>query len=390
MALRSTRAVFMRGGTSKALVFRTEDLPADRLAWDPIFLAAIGSPDPNGRQLDGMGGGVSYLSKVCVVGRPSREEPHVDYTFAQIAIDRAEVDYAGNCGNMSSAIGPFALDEGLVPAPTRGIAAVRIHNTNTGKMVVARFPVEDGRAAVAGDLAIDGVSGTAAPIRLDFADPGGAKTGRLLPTGNPADTLDVPGLGQVRVSLIDAANPSVLVAAADLGIAGTEAPAAIERDRGLMNRLEMLRCAAAVRMGLAPDGDAAARVVSIPKVGLLSAPVDAVLLSGMTLAAGEVDIVARMISVGQPHRAVPLTGALCLAVACRVPGSVAHDLVRQSDPGADPAAPVRIGHPSGSILVAAKVVPGGDGPRVPFATVFRTARRLFRGEVFYAVPPPGP
>ena len=386
MALRSTRAVFMRGGTSKALVFRAEDLPADRSAWDLIFLAAMGSPDPNGRQLDGMGGGISSLSKVCVVGPPSRGDADVDYTFAQIAVDRAEVDYAGNYGNMSSAIGPFALDEGLMPAPAEGDAVVRIHNTNTGKIIMARFPVEDGRAAPAGELAIDGVAGTAVPIRLDFADPGGAKTGRLLPTGNAADMLDVPGLGRVRVSLIDAANPSVLAAAADLGMAGTEAPAEIERDRGLMDRLEMLRRAAAVRMGLAPDLEAATRVVSIPKVGILSAPVDTAVLSGATLAAGDVDIVARMISVGQPHRAVPLTGALCLAVACRVPGSVAHELVRRGASGGGPADPVRIGHPSGSILVAAEVVPGGDGYRVPFATVFRTARRLFQGEVFYARP----
>lgn len=197
----------MRGGTSKALIFRAGDLPADRADWAPIFLAAMGSPDPAMRQLDGMGGGVSSLSKCCVVGPPSRPDADVDYTFAQVAIDRPEVDYASNCGNMSSAIGPFAVDEGLVAPPAGNEAVVRIHNTNTGKIIVARFPMEDGRAAVTGDLAIDGVAGTGAPIRLDFTDPGGAGTGRLLPTGNLTDRLDVPGLGPLRVTLIDAANP---------------------------------------------------------------------------------------------------------------------------------------------------------------------------------------
>ncbi len=380
MALRALRAVFMRGGTSKAIMFRAADLPPDRAAWAPIFLAAMGSPDGNLRQLDGMGGGVSSLSKVCVIGPPSRPDADVDYTFAQIGIDRPDVDYAGNCGNMSSAVGPFAVDEGLVPRPSGSAAVVRIHNTNTGKIIVAHFPVADGRAAVAGDLAIDGVSGSGAPVRLDFADPGGSRTGRLLPTGNPADLLDPPGEPAIPATLSDAANPCVFVAAAALGLAGTEAPAALERDAALMRRLESLRRRAAVRMGLAPDSEAAGRVASIPKIGLLSAPADATLASGRVLAAGEADITARLISVGQPHRAIPVTAALCLAVACRVPGTVAHGLARAGDP----ASPVRIGHPSGTLMVAATVVPAPDGPRVPHATLFRTARRLFQGEVLYA------
>ncbi|MDE2326726.1 MAG: PrpF family protein [Rhodospirillales bacterium] len=382
MALRAIRAVFMRGGTSKALIFRAGDLPADRADWAPIFLAAMGSPDPAMRQLDGMGGGVSSLSKCCVVGPPSRPDADVDYTFAQVAIDRPEVDYASNCGNMSSAIGPFAVDEGLVAPPAGNEAVVRIHNTNTGKIIVARFPMEDGRAAVTGDLAIDGVAGTGAPIRLDFTDPGGAGTGRLLPTGNLTDRLDVPGLGPLRVTLIDAANPCVLVAAADLGMTATETPAAMERDTALIAGIEALRRAASVRMGLAADLEAAARIISVPKVGILAPPADAPVLSGAVQTAASVDILARMMSSGQPHRAVPLTGALCLAVACRLPGTVAHDLVR---PG-EAADPVRVGHPSGAILVAAGVSSGPDGPRVSHATVFRTARRLFQGEVLHVVP----
>ncbi|WP_288050008.1 2-methylaconitate cis-trans isomerase PrpF family protein [Acidiphilium sp.] len=382
MALRAIRAVFMRGGTSKALIFRAGDLPADRADWAPIFLAAMGSPDPAMRQLDGMGGGVSSLSKCCVVGPPSRPDADVDYTFAQVAIDRPEVDYASNCGNMSSAIGPFAVDEGLVAPPAGNEAVVRIHNTNTGKIIVARFPMEDGRAAVTGDLAIDGVAGTGAPIRLDFTDPGGAGTGRLLPTGNLTDRLDVPGLGPLRVTLIDAANPCVLVAAADLGMTATETPAAMERDTALIAGIEALRRVASVRMGLAADLEAAARIISVPKVGILAPPADAPVLSGAIQTAANVDILARMMSSGQPHRAVPLTGALCLAVACRLPGTVAHDLVR---PG-EATDPVRVGHPSGAILVAAGVSSGPDGPRVSHATVFRTARRLFQGEVLHVVP----
>ena len=372
----------MRGGTSKALIFRAGDLPADRADWAPIFLAAMGSPDPAMRQLDGMGGGVSSLSKCCVVGPPSRPDADVDYTFAQVAIDRPEVDYASNCGNMSSAIGPFAVDEGLVAPPAGNEAVVRIHNTNTGKIIVARFPMEDGRAAVTGDLAIDGVAGTGAPIRLDFTDPGGAGTGRLLPTGNLTDRLDVPGLGPLRVTLIDAANPCVLVAAADLGMTATETPAAMERDTALIAGIEALRRVASVRMGLAADLEAAARIISVPKVGILAPPADAPVLSGAIQTAANVDILARMMSSGQPHRAVPLTGALCLAVACRLPGTVAHDLVR---PG-EATDPVRVGHPSGAILVAAGVSSGPDGPRVSHATVFRTARRLFQGEVLHVGP----
>ncbi len=372
----TTRAVFMRGGTSKALIFRAQDLPPDR---DTLFLAAMGSPDPDMRQLNGMGGGVSSLSKVCIVGPPSRPDADVDYTFAQIGIDRPEVDYAGNCGNMSSAIGPFAVDEGLVPTPPDGEASVRIHNTNTSKIIVARFPVRQGRAVVEGDLALDGVAGTGAAIRLDFTDPGGSKTGQLLPTGHATDLLDLPGHAPIRTSLVDAANPCVFAAAADLGLKGDELPAALDRDRALLDRLEALRRAAAVRMGLAPTPEAAARTASIPKVGLLAAPMDTALLSGRTLPEDQADITARMISVGQPHRAIPLTGALCLAVACRIPGSIAHTLARPSDP----AAPIRIAHPSGTILVAAERRPDGT---VPHATVFRTARRLFQGEVLWHPP----
>lgn len=375
------RAVFMRGGTSKAVVFNRADLPADREDWAPIFRAVIGSPDPYGRQLDGMGGGVSSLSKVCIVGPPSRSDADVDYTFAQVSVKDGAVDYSSNCGNMSSAIGPFAVDEGLVPYPTGPEAVVRIHNTNTDKIIIARFAVEGGAAAVDGTMVLDGVAGSGAPIRLDFADPGGAKTGRLLPTGNASDRLEVPGIGILTVSMVDAAVPSVFVRAADLGASGTELPDALEAAPDLLAKLEVVRRAASVAMGLAPHSDAAGAIPGVPKVALVSAPVSAPLLSGRTLPAGETNILVRMISVGQPHRAVPLTGALCLAVACRIPGSVPQSLLSGGETGQD----IRIGHPSGVIVVAADVVREGDRFAVRHGTVYRTARRLFQGEVLYRV-----
>src|SRR5580704_5895910 len=194
------RAVFMRGGTSKAVMFRREDLPREQALWAPIFLGVIGSPDPNGRQLDGMGGGISSLSKVCVIGPPSRPDADVDYTFAQVSVRDAAVDYSGNCGNMSSAVGPYAVDEGIVAADGDH-CTVRIHNTNTSKIIVARFAMDGGFAAVDGDFVLPGVAGSGAPVRLDFLDPGGAGTGKLLPTGRPLDHLNIKGLGSIEASL---------------------------------------------------------------------------------------------------------------------------------------------------------------------------------------------
>ena len=366
MGWNRTRAVFMRGGTSKALVFRADDLPTERTAWDAIFLAAMGVPDPNGRQLDGMGGGLSSLNKVCVVGAPSHPAADVDFTFAQLGTDDPVVDYGGNCGNMSAAIGPYAIEEGLVAHPGDGEASVVIHNTNTGKLIRARFPVEGGALASAGDLAIDGVAGTAAPIRLEFLEPGGAKTGKLLPTGNAVDVLDVPGLGPIEASCIDAANPAVFVRAADIGMTGSELPTDLDKDAQFLSRMEAIRNAAADAMGLA-------RVASIPKVAMVCPPADAPTLSGRTLGKDEHDIAIRMISVGQPHRAVPITGAVCLAVAARIPGTIAQQAC------AAQGGAIRIGHPSGTLMVDAAVADG----KAEWGAVYRTARRMFEGSVVY-------
>jgi 2-methylaconitate cis-trans-isomerase PrpF len=378
MPLHGLRAVFMRGGTSKALMFHRRDLPEQQEDWAPIFLAAMGAPDPNGRQLDGMGGGVSSLSKVCVIGPPTHPEADVDYTFVQVGIDDATVDYGGNCGNMSSAVGPFAVDEGLIKALADGPTTVRIHNTNTRKLIVARFAIEGGRAAVRGPLAIDGVSGTGAPIRLEFRDLAGARTGRLLPTGEPLDSLSLLGGRAVRASLVDAANPCVFVDAADLGLIGNEPPENIAKDDALMADLEALRRQASIRMRLAPDLDAAAASRSVPFIGLVAPPRAWRTQSGSDRSAAEADIAVRMLSSGYPHRAIPITSALCVAVACRTPGTLPAQLCSSA------TGPLRIGHASGTVMVEAEQ--DRRQGRVLHASVYRTARRLFQGEVMYSEP----
>ena len=275
MSQRSIPAVFMRGGTSRALFFHRRDLPpatppADCKAWDPIFTAALGSPDPSGRQLDGMGGGISSLSKIAVIGPSTRPDADVDYTFAQVGIADGVVGYRGNCGNISSAVGPFALDEGLVAA-NGDSTTVRIHNTNTGKVIVARFPLEDGKAAVHGDFVLQGVAGSGAEIRLAFNDPGGATTGRLLPTGQARDTLQIASLGALEVSLVDAANPAVFLRAESIGLSGTETPEALTDDKRAMALFEDIRAAAALKIGLiARREEARTKLRNLPLVGLLS------------------------------------------------------------------------------------------------------------------------
>jgi 2-methylaconitate cis-trans-isomerase PrpF len=373
------KATFMRGGTSKAVVFNRQDLPADPALWDPIFLAVMGSPDPNGRQLDGMGGGLSSLSKVCVVGAPTRPDADIDYTFAQVEVKRAAVDFSANCGNMSSAMGPFAVSEGLVSAPANGEAVVRIHNTNTGKIIVARFPMRDGEVEIDGDMTIDGVGGQGAPVRLEFVDPGGTRTGRLLPTGRACDQFEIPGVGAIAASLVDAANPCVFVAAHSVGKAGDEMPDTLESDPVFLERMEAIRCAASVAMGLAPDVATAAKIPSVPKVAMIVAPRQMTTLSGRHLEPSEMSLGIRMISIGQPHRAVPITGATCLAIAVRIKGTLANRMARAGD------GPITIAHPSGTTVVDA-AVEHADEPakaRAIYGAVYRTARRLFEGNVFY-------
>ncbi len=370
-------AVFMRGGTSKAIMFHARDLPADRKAWDPIFTAAMGSPDPYGRQLDGMGGGVSSLSKVCVLAPSVRDDADIDYTFAQVQIRENRVDYKSNCGNMSSAVGPFAIDEGLIAAKG-DTATVRIFNTNTQKIIHATFPLEGDRARYDGDLAIPGVAGTGAPVRLDFVEPGGAATGKLLPSGAVVDRLDVPGFGAIEASLVDAANPAVFVRARDIGLKGTELPEQLEADPAVIKLLDDIRVQGSVRMGIAPDADAARRIGAIPFTAFVGPPQDSATLTGETVRAAEVDLSVRVVSSGQPHRALPVTISLCTAVAARITGTLVAETL---SPSAGKTS-LRLGMPSGILTVDADVASEGGRWIARSGAFYRTARRLFDGRVW--------
>jgi len=359
-------AVYMRGGTSRALLFHARDLPGGTLDarddWAPIFAAALGSPDPRERQLDGMGGGISSLSKVAVIAPSEHPDADVEYLFGQVSVQGTTVSYRGNCGNISSAVGPFAIDEGLAAAAGE-TALVRIRHTVSGKIIHASFPLEDGRAAVHGDFAIQGVAGTGAAVQLDFLDPGGSATGKLLPTGRAAETIQVRGTAAIQVSLVDAANPVVFADARSFGLSGQETPAELAADKNLLAQFEALRAAAAVAMGLIEtEEEAYTKVINIPLVALISPVAD-----------GTADLRVRMISTGQPHKAVPLTGAMCTAVAARLPGTLVSAAI-----GSEAADPLRIAHASGILPVDAEVI-DGIARRV---TVFRTARRLMDGRVF--------
>ena len=379
MTQRRIPAVFMRGGTANAIVFHQKDLPADRKSWDDIFLAATGSPDPYGRQLDGMGGGYTAVSKVCVIGPPTRDDADIDYTFAQIPIKEQRVEYAANCGNMSSAMGPFAVDEGLVPMPdANGEALVRIHNTNTKKIIHARFPLINGCAAVDGELEIPGIAGCGAPVRLDFIAPGGAATGKLLPTGHVRDTLDVPGVGRIEVSMIDAANPCVFVRASDVGLKGCEPPAEVEANSEVMRKFAAIRCTASVAMGITRDVAEAATRLSNPAIGYVGPPQDYTQSSGGQLKAIDIDITGRMIARGQAHRDMPLTRTLCMAVASRITGSIVHEATRATN---NPDAELRIGMPAGVITAAAEVRQVEGQWVANRGSFLRTQRRLFEGSV---------
>lgn len=376
---RSLPAVFMRGGTSRAIMFHRRDLPAAQEDWVPIFLAAMGSPDPYGRQLDGMGGGISSLSKICVLSPSARADADIDYTFAQVQIGEARVDFRGNCGNMSSAVGPFAVQEGIVRA-SGDHALVRIFNTNTQKLIHARFPLtETGAPAERGDLVIPGVTGAGAPVRLEFRDPGGSVTGRLLPSGKVREHLEIAGFGGIEVSMVDAANPCVFLRAADLGLRGTETPGELDTMKDVLARIQAVRRAASVAMGIAASIEEAASINHVPMIGFVAPPADAPSLSGEPVRANEIDLTARFISSGQPHRALPLTASLCTAVAARIEGTLVAEALR---PEAAAQETIRIGMPSGILVVGADVVRSPDGFVARGGSFYRTARRLFDGRVF--------
>ena len=370
------RAAFVRGGTSKGLIFRIEDLPPNRSDWDQIFLQAMGSPDPHGRQLDGMGGGISSLSKVCVVGPSTHPEADVDYLFAQVQVQHAAVDYGANCGNMSSAIGPFAVDEGIVEVAD-GDVEVRIHNVNTGKIIRSVFEVRDGRSLENGDCTISGVTGTGAPIRLDFLDPGGAATGRLLPTGQVLDQVKVAE-ETLPASFVDAANPCAFFRAEDFGLSGVELPEQLEAAGGLLTRLEDARCRASTAMGIAPSYEDARMNRTVPFLALVAPPQSYLTLSGEQVRGEEIDLLVRFISSGRPHRAIPVTGGLCTAIASSLTGST----VAEAASKAGSESFVRLGTPSGIFTAQAAVAQDSGQYFAQYASIVRTTRRLFDGAVY--------
>jgi probable AcnD-accessory protein PrpF len=381
MSVRGTTfpAVFMRGGTSKGVFFRAGVLPDDPALRDRILLAVLGSPDPYNRQIDGLGGASSSTSKAVIVGPSQRADADVDYLFAQVSVDRAVVDTSGNCGNLSGAVGPFAISQGMVE-PVEGITVVRIWQVNTNRLIVAHVPVHDGEPLEEGDFRLDGVPSPGAEIEVDFVDPGGSLTGALLPTGNAVDELDVPGIGRVRATLLDAATAMVFVAAGDLGLTGTELRGDVDRDAALLRKLEAIRAHAAVAMGLAGSAeDATARRPATPKIAFVSPPQAHVASNGAAIGAGDVDFVARVLSMGTLHHAYVATGAVATAVAAVLPGTVVNAV---SPFGGDGAASVRFAHPSGVVRIGASVERSGGAWRARNVRVSRTARRIMAGDVY--------
>jgi len=370
-------AVFMRGGTSKGLVIHRHDLPLDMKKWDQIFTAALGSPDIYMRQLDGMGGGLSSLSKVCIIGPSSRVDADVDYTFAQVLINTSHVDYSAICGNMTSVVGPFSIDEGIVSC-NESNATVRIYNTNTNKIILAHFPVDDGKAAVEGNLVIPGVSGKGAPLRLEFLDPGGATTGKLLPTGNCKDILTLSNGKKFEVSMVDASNACVFIKASDIGINAAESPDKLENNFKLMELLSEMRSAASIAMGITKSKEEAFNKTTVPFIAIVNSPIDSKNLSGKIIEHSDIDILARVISNRQPHRALPLGVSLCMGVAAQIQGSVVHEVKRKNMNNSDL---IRLGMPSGVLNVSALVKKIDDQWHALSGSFYRTQRRLFEGHV---------
>ena len=369
--------VLMRGGTSKGLFFHDNHLPSDHESRQRVLLAAFGSPDPNRRQIDGVGGGVSTTSKAAIISPSASPDYDVVYNFAQVSIDRPIVDFKSNCGNISSAVGPFAVDEGLVKAE-EPITRVRIHQLNTDKLIMAEVPVKDGRFDECGDYAIAGVPGTHARITLRFADPGGAVTGKLFPTGNRQDAITIPEYGKVAVTIIDAANPVVLVRADAIGLSGVEIDE-VDNSGRIKQTLETIRCKAAVLIGLAAsEEEATQRSQAVPKVAFISAPQAYTATGGQTIAASDVDIVGRIMSMGTLHRSYAVSGGIATAGAATIPGTVAHDLPTSA---ARSQELLRIGHPGGIIDVGAVIAVDGERCVYQEAVIGRTARRLMEGYV---------
>ncbi len=376
-------ATYMRGGTSKGVFICLEDLPeAARTpgpARDALLLRVIGSPDPYGKHTDGMGGATSSTSKAVILSKSGREGHDVDYLFGQVSIDKPFVDWSGNCGNLSAAIGPFAINSGLVEAsrvPDNGTAVVRIWQANIEKTIIAHVPMRGGAVQETGDFELDGVTFPAAEVQLDFMDPADAAGGSMLPTGNLVDKLEVPGVGTLEATMINAGIPTIFLNAADIGYSGTELQGAINGDAEALSRFEKIRAHGAVKMGLIEHADEAARRQHTPKVAFVAGPAGYTASSGKEVAAADIDLLVRALSMGLLHHAMMGTAAVAIGTAAAIPGT----LVNQAAGGGERTS-VRFGHPSGTLRVGAEAGLQQGEWRVRKATMSRSARILMEGWV---------
>ncbi|MBL8266425.1 2-methylaconitate cis-trans isomerase PrpF family protein [Steroidobacter sp.] len=369
------RAAVIRGGTSKGVFLLAHDLPSDAAVRDQVILAVFGSPDP--RQIDGLGGADPITSKLAIVSRSSRPDADVDYTVGYVSLDRAHIDYEGNCGNISQAVGPFAIDEGLVPV-VEPVTRVRIFNTNTQKIIEADVPVKDGRARTMGDFKIDGVPHAGSRITLNFVNSSGSKTGKLLPTGNVVDRVKLADGRTVRVSLVDVSTPAIFVKASDIGLTGTEMPADTLRRPEILAVMEELRVQGALLMKLATSADRVSPAV--PKVAIVASPQPYVTIPGASLGIDDYDLLARTRALGAMHKAYAVTGGICVSAAAMIEGTVVHEVVA---PRAIRSGIVRLGHPSGVSHFQIEMARNAAGEfEVRRSGVAGTARRLMDGFVY--------
>ena len=379
-------ATYMRGGTSKGVFFRLDDLPevaqTPGTARDNLLLRVIGSPDPYGKQTDGMGGATSSTSKTVILSKSTQENHDVDYLFGQVAIDRAFVDWSGNCGNLTAAVGAFAISGGLVDAervPRDGICEVRIWQANIGKTIIAHVPMTAGEVQETGDFELDGVTFPAAEVRIEFLDPADAG-GAMFPTGALVDTLQLPqdliATGQLQATLINAGIPTIFLNADELGYSGCELQEVINGDPQALNRFEQIRAHGALRMGLIDDLEEAAERQHTPKIAFVAPPADYIASSGKPIAAADIDLNVRAVSMGKLHHAMMGTAAVAIATAAAIPGT----LVNQAAGGGERNA-VRFGHPSGTLKVGARATLQDGEWVVEKVAMSRSARVLMDGQV---------
>ena len=363
----------IRGGTSKGVYILEKDLPADKAAWEPLLLRLMGSPDK--KQIDGLGGSQSVTSKVAIVKKSDHPGADVDYTFAQVSVDKPLVSYKGNCGNISSGVGPFAIEKGLVKAQD-GFTTVRIYNTNTDKIIAADVHTKDGQVVYEGDFAIAGVPGTASPVKLKFVDPAGTLGKGLLPTGKAVDTLEVPGYGKVDVSIVDAANPLVFARAKDLGLTGRELPDDLNADAEKLELLEKVRGLAAVKLGLIDDYTLSPwDTPGIPKMTFVAEADDYVTPDGKEIKKEQIDLLSHMMSMQKTHPSYAMTGAMCTAAAAVIPGSIVNQVL----PKDVDTQFIRIGHPAGILECGVDFTENGPIPEIEDTFGFRTANLLMEG-----------